>query len=71
MIESLVPAASSYAKDVDFVWELIFWLVGFWFLLTEGIFFWLIFKFRKKNNPKSQYITGEEKHQKKDSFLSA
>jgi len=65
LIESLVPAASSYAKDIDFVWELIFWMVTFWFLLTEGIFFWLIFKFRKKNHPKAQYITGEEKHQKK------
>lgn len=64
MIESLVPAASTYAKDIDFVWELVFWLVAFWLVLTEGIFFYLIFKFRKKNNDKAEYITGEIKSQK-------
>ncbi len=65
LIESLVPAASSYAKDIDFVWELIFWLVGFWFILSEGVFFWFLMKFRKKDGQKAQYITGEEKYQKK------
>jgi cytochrome c oxidase subunit 2 len=65
LIEALVPAASSYAKDIDFVWELVFWFVAFWFILSEGIFFYFIMKFRKKNSPKAEYISGEEKHQKK------
>src|SRR5690606_12587784 len=40
-------------------------LVGFWFLLAEGIFFWLIFKFKKREGVKAQYITGEQKHEKR------
>ena len=60
LIDWLVPSASTYADDIDFLWELIFWIVGAWFLATEGIFFWLMFKFSKKNSPKAQYITGEE-----------
>jgi cytochrome c oxidase subunit 2 len=65
MIERYVPAASTYAGDIDFVFSLIFWLVGFWFLLSEGVFFWLIFRFRKKEGTKGEYITGELKSQKR------
>lgn len=65
MIESLVPAASTYAGDIDFLFDLIFWLVGFWFLLSEGIFFWLIFRFRKKPGVAGQHVTGERKEEKR------
>jgi len=58
-------AASSYAKDIDFVFDLIFWIVGFWFLLAEGIFFYLILRFRKKEGVPGQYITGELKSEKR------
>ena len=39
-------AASTYAKDIDFVFDLIFWIVAFWFVLAEGVFFFLILRFR-------------------------
>ena len=65
MIESLVPAASTYAGDIDFLFDLIFWLVGFWFVLCEGIFFWLILRFRKKPGVRGQHITGEKKEEKR------
>jgi cytochrome c oxidase subunit 2 len=66
MIESFVPAASTYASDIDFVFDLIFWLVMvFWFVLTEGIFIWLILRFRKKPGVGAQYITGELKSEKR------
>ena len=42
------PSLSTYSADIDFVFSLIFWIVGFWFLLTELVFFWLIVRFRKK-----------------------
>lgn len=61
MIEHYVVAASTYAKDIDGLFELIFWLVGFWFLLAEGVFFYLIFKFRAKKGKSGEYITGEKK----------
>lgn len=65
MIHYYIPALSTYAGDIDFIIDLIFWLVGFWFILSEGVFFWLIFKFRAKDGVDAQYITGEQKHEKK------
>jgi cytochrome c oxidase subunit 2 len=65
MIESLVPAASTYAGDIDDLFTLIFILVGFWFVLCEGIFFWLIFRFRKKEGVPGQYVAGESKEEKR------
>ncbi len=54
-----VVAASSYAKDIDFVFDLVFWITAFWLLLTEAVFFYLIFRFRKKPGVPGQYVTGE------------
>jgi len=65
MIERYVVSASTYAQDIDFVFTLIFVLVGFWFILSEVAFFGLILRFRKKDGVRAQYITGEEKHQKR------
>jgi cytochrome c oxidase subunit 2 len=65
MIESIVPAASSYAWKIDSVITLIFVLVGFWFLFSEGVFFWLIWKFRAKDGRRAEHLTGEEKSVKR------
>ena len=65
MIELFVPAASTYARDIDALFTLILVLVGFWFLLSEGIFFGLIIRFRKREGVAPEYVTGEEKSQKR------
>ena len=65
MIERLVPSSSTFSSDIDFVFSLIFWMVGFWFLLSEVVFFWLILRFRKRDGVPAQYITGELKSEKK------
>lgn len=65
MIARVLDSASTYSGDIDSLIILIGALVGFWFLLAEGVFLWLIMKFRAGNNPKAEYITGEEKHQKR------
>ena len=65
MIESLVPAVSTYAGDIDNLFTLIFVLVGFWFLLTEGVFFYFIFRYRAKDGEGAEYVSGEEKHHKR------
>ncbi|HCO14438.1 MAG TPA: cytochrome C oxidase subunit II [Gemmatimonadetes bacterium] len=57
--------ASTYAADIDRLILLIGVIVGVWFLLAEGIFFWLIWKFRAKPGEKTQYLDGTEKHIKK------
>jgi cytochrome c oxidase subunit 2 len=65
MIENWVPALSSYAKDIDFVFDVIFWIViAFWFLLVEAVFLWLILRFKKRDGVPAQYITGELKSEK-------
>jgi cytochrome c oxidase subunit 2 len=53
--------ASTYAADIDGLILLVGVLVGFWFVACEGIFFWLIWKFRARPGVKSEYLTGSEK----------
>ena len=66
MIERWVPAASSYAADIDLVFSLIFWIViAFWFVLAEGAFVYLIVRYRKRDGVPAQYITGELKSEKR------
>ena len=64
MIDRYLVAASTYAQDIDNLVLLIAVLVGFWFVLVEIVFFGLIIAFREKPGGKSEYITGEEPHQK-------
>ena len=65
MIERLVPAASSYASDIDGLFSIIFWIVLFWLLVCETVFFWLIFRFKKKDGVPTQYVTGELESEKR------
>ncbi|MBX3026990.1 cytochrome C oxidase subunit II [bacterium] len=65
MIEWLVPEASTYARDIDWLFTSIFLTVGFWFLLAQAVFFWLLFRFRRRDGVPAQYITGEEKAEKR------
>jgi cytochrome c oxidase subunit 2 len=65
MIEYFIPSGSSYAGDVDMLILLIAVLTGFWFFLTLGMFFYLIFKYREGNVEKAEYLTGKEKSIKK------
>lgn len=65
MFGLLPEVASSFAGDID---NLIMWItiiVGVWFLMAEGIFFYFIFRFRKRDGQKAQYITGEKKEEMK------
>jgi cytochrome c oxidase subunit 2 len=65
MIDRFLLQASTYAASVDGLILLITVLVGFWFILAEGMLFWLIFKFRERPGQKGRYITGREKHLKR------
>lgn len=64
MLDRLIASASSYSGDVDSLFVLITVLVGVWFIAAEGMFFWLLFRFRAKDGVKAQYVTGKEKHLK-------
>jgi cytochrome c oxidase subunit 2 len=64
MYDWFIPQASSFAANIDFTILLVFWIILAWFIATEGMFFWLILKNRKKPGQRSEYITGKEKHLK-------
>ena len=65
MIERYLPQASTFAQSIDGIILLVLVLVGFWFLAAEGVFFWLLFRFRARPGVKSQYLTGKEQHVKR------
>ncbi len=65
MIEYYVEAVSTYAESLDNLILLIAVLTGFWFILCEGLFFWFIVRYRKRDGVPADYITGEEKELKR------
>lgn len=64
MIDRWLTQASSFAGQIDNLVLLVTVLVGFWFIAAEIMFFWLIFRFRKREGVGSQYLSGKEKHVK-------
>ena len=64
LLEALVPSASTFASDIDSLVDTIFWIVGAWFLLAEGVFFYFIFRYRAKDGQKAQYVSGTTHKQK-------
>jgi cytochrome c oxidase subunit II len=65
MIENLIPSASTYSGEIDFVIMLIGVVVGFWFFLTLAMFFWLLWRFRHQPGVPTTYVTGKEPHLKR------
>jgi cytochrome c oxidase subunit 2 len=65
MVSWYVTQASTYARDIDNLILLVGLIVGFFFLVAQGIFFGLIFKFRARPGVRGQYISGEVAHQKR------
>ena len=65
MIEHFIPSNSTYSGDIDRLVWLVTILVGFWFFAAEFMFFWLMFRFRRREGVPAQYVTGKEKHLKK------
>ncbi|MBC2605141.1 cytochrome c oxidase subunit II [Pelagicoccus albus] len=64
MLEYFLPRASSFAGSIDQLFDIITYLVMFWFTLTLAFFLYVVFRFRHKPGQKAQYITGETHRQK-------
>ena len=60
ILEWLLPSASTYAADIDRLFDVITLLVGIPFLIACYLFFSFILRFRAKSGRKSMYITGTE-----------
>ncbi len=65
MLEQYLESAASFSGEIDGVIILILFAVGFWFILAEVVFFWLILKFKAKPGVKAMYISGEKPSEKK------
>ena len=63
MMEALIEAASSYARDIDNVILLVALLGGFWLIVAEAVLFYFLFKFKKKDGKKALYIEGVKKEE--------
>ncbi len=60
MIQNLIEPVSSYAPDVDNLFLLIAVIVMPWFFLAEGVFFYLLWRYRYREGQKALYVTGNE-----------
>jgi cytochrome c oxidase subunit 2 len=65
MVERYLLAASTYASHIDNLINLIGVMVGFWFFLCVGAFFYLIFKFKAKEGVPAEYVDGTNPNHKR------
>jgi cytochrome c oxidase subunit 2 len=50
--------ASTFAPDIDHLFDLIMYMVGFTFILTEVALVWFVFKYSKKRHDKGAFTHG-------------
>ncbi|MSQ01980.1 MAG: cytochrome C oxidase subunit II [Myxococcales bacterium] len=63
MIETFILQASSYAGQIDALIWLIVIITGVWFFAAEGMFFWLLWRFRARpGGAPARYIDDHEEH---------
>ena len=65
MIEYFVPGASTYAGDIDFLFDMITVIVGFWFVMVLAVMTYLMVRFRRREGVRAAYISGDPHSQKK------
>ena len=61
----LVPQVSTYAHQIDNVIAIVGVVVGFWFFLALGAFFFLLWKYRWREGVPSQYVDGSNPKHKR------
>jgi len=60
MLRWLPENISTFGGDIDSVFSLIYYIVGFWFILTELIIFYAVIRYRRKPGEKAAYIRGDK-----------
>ena len=50
---------STFGADIDHVFYLIYYIVGFWFLLAQGAILYFILRFRRRPGQSAAYIRGD------------
>lgn len=57
----LPPHVSSFGADIDFLFDLILWMVTFFFVLTEGVLIYCVWRYSKKDAGKAHFTHGSHK----------
>jgi len=57
----LPPHVSSFGPDIDGLFYLILWMVTFFFVLTEAVLIYCVWRFSKKDPSKAQFSHGNHK----------
>lgn len=57
----LPPFVSTFGPDIDFLFNLILWMVTFFFVLTEGVLIYCVWRFSKKDPSKALFSHGSHK----------
>lgn len=57
-----LPAnVSSFGPDVDYLYYVILWFTTFFFVLTEALLVWAMYRYTWRPNAKSQYVEGNHR----------
>ncbi len=59
MLNWLPENISSFGKNIDGIMYLIYYVVGAWFLLAEGILIYFLLRYRRKSHPTAAYAPGK------------
>lgn len=59
MLQYLPYALSSYASDIDHIIRVIYYLVGAWFIVAEGLLFWFVFSSRAVPGRRASWLPGK------------
>lgn len=59
MLRWLPENVSTYGGDVDSVFALIYYIVGFWFVLTWGVLLLFIVRYRRRQGRRASYVPGD------------
>jgi cytochrome c oxidase subunit II len=65
MISKYVESASTFSGDIDNLIWIITAIVGFWFLLSEAVFFYFIIRYTAQDGVRAQYVAGEDPKEKR------
>ena len=59
MLRWLPENVSTYGADIDAAFALIYYIVGFWFLLTWGVLLCFVLRYRRRAGRRAAYVQGE------------
>ena len=55
------PALSTYAGDIDWLFDVIMWMVAVTFVLTTVLLTWFVFHYSRKDETKGVYTHGSHR----------